>query len=59
MSQYRGRTVASYRVGDTQPFAQRPVKSRYFVFDHAFDPGTSDVFIRVETPDPWYRPSTC
>ena len=54
--QYRGRTVATYRVGDTQPFAQRPVKSRYFVFDHAFDPGTSDVFIRVETPDPMVVP---
>lgn len=54
--QYRGRTVASYRVGDTQAFAQRPVMSRYFVFDHAFDPGISDVFIRVETPDPMVVP---
>ena len=53
---YRGRTVASYRVGDTQAFAQRPVMSRYFVFDHAFDPGISDVFIRVETPDPMVVP---
>ncbi|MBI3432632.1 MAG: GGDEF domain-containing protein [Hydrogenophilales bacterium] len=54
--QYRGRTVAAWRVGDTQPFAQRPVMSRYFVFDHAFEPGISDVFIRVETPDPMVVP---
>lgn len=53
---YRGRTVAMERVGDTLPFAQRPVNSRYFVFDHAFDPGISDVFIRVETPDPMVVP---
>jgi diguanylate cyclase (GGDEF)-like protein len=51
-----GRTVATYRVGDQQAFPQRPVMSRYFVFDQAFAPGTSDVFIRVETPDPMVVP---
>ncbi len=54
--QYHGRTVATYRVGDTRPFAQRPVDSRYFVFDHTFAPGVSDVFIRIETPDPMVVP---
>ena len=49
-------TVARYRVGDTLPFAQRPVFSRYFVFEHAFGPGRSDVFVRVETPDPMVVP---
>ena len=53
---YRGRTVERYRAGDTLPFAQRPVDSRYFVFDHTFEPGTSDVFIRLETPDPMVAP---
>ncbi len=52
----QGRTVATYRVGDRQPFLQRPIMSRYFVFDHAFAQGTSDVFIRVETPDPMVIP---
>ena len=52
----QGRTVATYRVGDRQPFLQRPIMSRYFVFDHAFAQGTSDVFIRVETPDPMVVP---
>ena len=53
---YQGRTVATDRVGDTLPFAQRPVNSRYFVFDHDFGPGTSEVFIRLETPDPMVAP---
>ena len=54
--QHQGRTVAIYRAGDTLPFTQRPINSRYFMFDHAFDPGMSDVFIRVETPDPMVAP---
>lgn len=50
------KTVATYRAGDRQVFAQRPLDSRYFVFDHAFGAGVSDVFIRVETPDPMVVP---
>ena len=49
-------TVATYRAGDRQVFTQRPVASRYFVFDHAFGAGVSEVFIRVETPDPMVVP---
>ena len=49
-------TVARYEVGDTLPFAARPIRSRYFVFEHAFPPGRSDVFLRVETPDPMVIP---
>lgn len=48
----QGKTVATHRVGDRQPFSQRPVMDRHFVFDHAFGQGVSDVYIRVETPDP-------
>jgi diguanylate cyclase (GGDEF)-like protein len=51
-----GKTLSSYRVGDDQPFGQRPVNSRFFVFDPQFEPGLSDVFIRVETPDPMVVP---
>ena len=50
------RTVATWQVGDRKPFAQRPVDSRYFVFDHDFTKGISDVFVRVETPDPMVVP---
>ena len=54
--QHQGRTVETYRVGDDQAFSQRPLASRYFVFDHDFAAGTSDVFIRIETPDPMVVP---
>lgn len=54
--QHQGRTVETYRVGDNQAFSQRPLASRHFVFDHAFAAGTSDVFIRIETPDPMVVP---
>jgi len=53
---YRGETVAAHRVGDRQPFMQRPKISRYFVLEHAFGAGVSDVFVRVETPDPMVVP---
>ncbi len=51
-----GATVSAYHVGDRQVFAQRPLWGRYFAFDEAFAPGTTDVFIRVETPDPMVVP---
>ncbi|HWR75947.1 MAG TPA: diguanylate cyclase [Thiobacillus sp.] len=56
--QHQGRTTATYRVGDTQAFKQRPIASRYFVFDQAFERGVSEVFIRVETADPMVVPIT-
>lgn len=53
---YQGRTVAHYLLGDGQPFAQRPVESRFLAFDHAFNTGVSDVYLRVATPDPMVVP---
>jgi len=55
---HRGETVASHRLGDIQPYAQRPVANRYFVLHHAFGAGVSEVFVRVETPDPMVVPIT-
>ncbi|OYV76166.1 MAG: sensor domain-containing diguanylate cyclase [Chromatiales bacterium 21-64-14] len=51
-----GRTEATYHVGDRKAFNLRPVESRYFAFDHKFEPGVSDIFVRVETPDPMVLP---
>lgn len=51
-----GRTEAAYRLGDRQAFWERPIDSRFFVVDHAFEPGISDVFVRIETPDPMAVP---
>jgi diguanylate cyclase (GGDEF)-like protein len=53
---HRDETVVAHRVGDRQPFMQRPKISRYFVLEHAFGAGVSDVFVRVETPDPMVVP---
>ena len=51
-----GKTVADFHAGDRQAFALRPVDSRYYEFDYAFAPGVSDVFVRVQTPDPMLVP---
>ncbi len=51
-----GKTVAAYHTGDTKPFRLRPIDSRDFSFDHPFPPGLSDVFVRVQTPDPMVIP---
>jgi diguanylate cyclase (GGDEF)-like protein len=51
-----GGALDAHRGGDRRPFSQRPLESRFFAFDHAFQPGTTEVFIRVETPDPMVLP---
>jgi len=53
---YRGKTLAAYQVGDRKAFVLRPVDSRYYQFDHVFAPGVSEVFVRVQTPDPMVVP---
>ena len=53
---HSGKTAADFHVGDRQAFERRPVDSRYYEFDHAFAPGVSDVFVRVQTPDPMVVP---
>jgi len=51
-----GQIAAAHHVGDRSHFGLRPIASRYFLFDHAFAPGTSEVFVRVQTPDPMVVP---
>lgn len=53
---HAGLTQARYHVGDREPFQHRPIDDRYFQFDHRFAPGTSDIFLRVATPDPMAVP---
>jgi two-component system, sensor histidine kinase LadS len=48
--------VQAQQVGDTLPHASRPVASRYFALDHDFQPGTTDVYLRVESADPIVLP---
>lgn len=51
-----GLTIARYHMGDRQPFLQRPINNRHFELDHTFPPGLTDVFLRIETPDPMVVP---
>ncbi|MDH5748341.1 MAG: sensor domain-containing diguanylate cyclase [Rhodospirillales bacterium] len=51
-----GRVLERNHTGDAQPFAERPVENRFFVFDHGFEPGTTTVLMRVESPDPIVLP---
>lgn len=50
------KVIATYHMGDALKFAQRPIDSRFFAVDHAFDTGISEVYIRVETSDPMVVP---
>lgn len=51
-----GQSIGSHHLGDALPFASRPVDDRYFVVAHDFAPGTTTVFMRIETPDPMVLP---
>jgi len=51
-----GQPVVSRRLGDRLPFADRPVSSRFFGLDQAFQPGITSVYIRVEGVDPMVLP---
>lgn len=51
-----GRSVERYRAGDSLPFDDRPLSGRYFAVDHAFAPGTTEVYLRAASPDPLVLP---
>ncbi|MDH5358339.1 MAG: sensor domain-containing diguanylate cyclase [Gammaproteobacteria bacterium] len=53
---HEGQVVAQQQMGDSYPFNARPVDHRFFVFDHDYAKGLSQVFIRSETPDPMMLP---
>ena len=42
--------------GDSQPFKDRAIQHRFFVFEHDYTPGISEVYIRTATPDPLLLP---
>ena len=47
-----GQTTDAYHTGDSQPFSERPLPKRFFSFEHEFAPGSTDIYLRVETEDP-------
>lgn len=50
------REVTEFHLGDQYPYSRRPVNNRFFAFDYNYTPGTTQIFIRVETPDPMVIP---
>lgn len=51
-----GATRASHVIADRKAFGQSPGDNRFFMLEHAFAPGLSELFIRVEKPDPMVVP---
>ncbi len=54
--QLAGGGTARLEFGDLFPREARPIPGRYFGFDQDWPPGTSLVFMRVETPEPMILP---
>lgn len=48
--------IKQLHLGDVYPFNKRIIEHRFFAFDHDYAQGISQVFIRVETPDPMILP---
>ncbi|HEY6897356.1 MAG TPA: diguanylate cyclase [Rhodocyclaceae bacterium] len=45
------------RLGDTLPANTRPIPGRFFAAEHSFDSGLTEIYFRVETPDPIVIPA--
>lgn len=48
--------ISNYNAGDSLQFKDRPILGRFFSFNHDFDVGTTDIYLRIETPDPVVAP---
>ena len=51
-----GQLLDNYKVGDSRRHEERSIPGRFFSFDHEFDSGTTDIYLRIETPDPIVAP---
>lgn len=52
----KGKLINQQQAGDQFPFSTRPINHRFFAFDYSYPSGNSQVFIRIETPDPMVVP---
>ncbi|MDH5426097.1 MAG: sensor domain-containing diguanylate cyclase [Gammaproteobacteria bacterium] len=51
-----GQLVKQQLGGDELAYSERKIKNIFFVYEYAFEAGTTDVYIRAETPDPMVLP---
>lgn len=49
-------SVETFEAGDALAFGDRSIRGRFFAFPHRFDSGMTDIYLRVETPDPMVVP---
>lgn len=42
--------------GDAYPFASRPMQYKYFAFERVFEPGITEIYLRIETAGPMAIP---
>lgn len=52
----QGEVIKHVKGGDAVPFAQRPMQYRFYAFEHVFEPGVTDVYLRVESLGPMAIP---
>ena len=53
---HNDRLVKQLQLGDSFPFNERIIEHRFFAFDYDYAQGITQLFIRVETPDPMVLP---
>ncbi|MBU1310002.1 MAG: sensor domain-containing diguanylate cyclase [Gammaproteobacteria bacterium] len=52
----KGNVIKQIRGGDAMPYQQRPMQYRFYAFEHAFEHGITEVYIRVESLGPMAIP---
>lgn len=53
---HNGNTTTQHKFGDSLPFHDRPQKHRFFIFDHSFKPGKTQLFLRINSVEPMVVP---
>lgn len=51
-----GELIKQQHAGDTLPYFERRIDNLFFVYEHAFEPGSTEIYIRVESQDPMVLP---
>ena len=52
----QGQMIRHIKGGDAIPYPQRPMQYRFYAFEHSFEPGVTEVYIRVESLGPMAIP---
>ncbi|HEB81656.1 MAG TPA: GGDEF domain-containing protein [Gammaproteobacteria bacterium] len=53
---YPGEEPVHLQAGDARPFSVRQLPQRQAIFEHDFRPGTTELYLRLESPEPVVAP---